>query len=371
MKIMSQPIVPTTMPSTVAELPAERSTPAWAKPLAFVGDALQAVSDRREALGLVSPGTIEDINKEVSRDVFLTNYFFTGLRADVAKSFSMKPGFQVSHSLSIGSQFLPPYALAAVFNSDKVLLQGNFESSCALSGRAHYAWSPKNLTAARFQIADGNPAMVQLEQEYAAKDYSIGVKALNPSFLTGSFTGVIIGSYLQSLTSRLALGLEAAYSRYSPLYPPEATVSYYARYATPGWIASGQLLASGSVVASFWRKVTDKVEAGIESTVGLGNQQAMLMGGAPTIEGQTTVGARYEFRQSLFRGQIDSLGRTACIVEQRVLPMLTLSFSGEIDHFKNVAKVGLGLQLEMGSEEVFEQQQKLLMESEQVHPGQL
>lgn len=77
-------------------------------------------SDRRDALGLSNPGTIDNISKEVQRDVFLNNLAFSGLRADLTKAFSVAPLFQVSHALSMGSQGLPPYAYAALYGSPKV-----------------------------------------------------------------------------------------------------------------------------------------------------------------------------------------------------------------------------------------------------------
>lgn len=82
-----------------------------------------AYSERRESLGLSNPGTIDNISKEVQRDVFLNNLTFSGLRADITKAFSVAPLFQVSHALSMGSQGLPPYAYAALYGSPKVRCQ--------------------------------------------------------------------------------------------------------------------------------------------------------------------------------------------------------------------------------------------------------
>jgi mitochondrial import receptor subunit TOM40 len=98
-------------------------------PLAFLYEnpvvaALQetyvSFSDRREALGLSNPGSIENIAREVQKDVFLNNYTFTGLRADLTKAFSMTPLFQVSHAFAMGSQGLPPYTFAALYGTSKV-----------------------------------------------------------------------------------------------------------------------------------------------------------------------------------------------------------------------------------------------------------
>lgn len=88
--------------------------------LSKLRDAYVAYSDRRDALGLSNPGTVDNIAKEVQRDVFLSNQTFTGLRADLTKAFSMSPLFQISHALSMGSQALPPYAYAALYGSPRV-----------------------------------------------------------------------------------------------------------------------------------------------------------------------------------------------------------------------------------------------------------
>lgn len=81
---------------------------------------LASLQERRAALGLSNPGTVENIAREVQRDVFVNNHAFSGLRADLTKAFSISPLFQVSHAFSMGSQGLPPYTLAALFGTSKV-----------------------------------------------------------------------------------------------------------------------------------------------------------------------------------------------------------------------------------------------------------
>src|SRR4051812_396485 len=87
---------------------------------AALADTYTSFQSRREALGLSNPGTFENIAREVQRDVFLNNYSFSGLRADLTKAFSIAPLFQVSHAFSMGSQGLPPYTFAALFGTNKV-----------------------------------------------------------------------------------------------------------------------------------------------------------------------------------------------------------------------------------------------------------
>jgi len=87
---------------------------------AALADTYISFSERRAALGLSNPGTVENIAREVQRDVFLNNYTFQGLRADLTKAFSISPLFQVSHAFAMGSQGLPPYTFAALFGTNKV-----------------------------------------------------------------------------------------------------------------------------------------------------------------------------------------------------------------------------------------------------------
>lgn len=90
-------------------------------PLAQAVASLNAsFQERRQALGLKNPGTIENISREVTKDVFLNNHIFSGMRADLMKSFSMNPVFQISHAFTMGAQGLPPYTFAAVFGTNKV-----------------------------------------------------------------------------------------------------------------------------------------------------------------------------------------------------------------------------------------------------------
>ena len=49
-------------------------------------------------------------------------------------------------------------------------------------------------------------SMIQIEQDYQGMDYSVNVKAMNPSPL--DLSGIYIGSYLQAVTKNLAFGVE-------------------------------------------------------------------------------------------------------------------------------------------------------------------
>lgn len=86
---------------------------------ATVADALNSFSERRAKLGLSNPGTVENLAKEVQRDVLLQGYMFTGIKADLTKMFSVSPLFQVSHQFAM-SERLSPYNFAALYGTNNV-----------------------------------------------------------------------------------------------------------------------------------------------------------------------------------------------------------------------------------------------------------
>jgi mitochondrial import receptor subunit TOM40 len=175
--------------------------------------------------------------------------------------------------------------------------------------------------------------MVSLENDYTGSDFSASLKAVNPSLLEGGITGMIMASYLQAVTPRLSLGIDAFWSRPAAAYPPELNVSYAARYKAADWMACGQIIPDRGVLeASYWRRLTEKVETGINCNLafaGIGPGGPMA---GPQKEGQVTIGAKYDFRTTSFRAQIDNKGIVGCLLEKMIAPPIRITFSGEIDH---------------------------------------
>ncbi|ODV83516.1 hypothetical protein CANARDRAFT_29955 [[Candida] arabinofermentans NRRL YB-2248] len=330
----------------------------------FVNNVQNSIINHRNSLDLINPGTFENINKEVSRDVFLNQLQFKGLRADISKTFSMKPIFQISHGLSIGGQSAP-YSFTSMFGSESTFIQGTLDNDLSLTGRLNHAWDKHITSKVTLQLAQSQPAMCQLEHDYQSNDFSLNLKALNPNLLDDSFQGVAVVSLLQSITPKLSLGIETVYSALQKGIPGDSAMSLVGRYNSGNWIASLQAQGQGALVASFWRKVASNVEAGLETNIQAGIKPSMNELMQPVyqtfIEANTTLGCKYEFRQSVYRGQIDSKGQVSILLEHRVLPTLGLLFSASIDQFKNTASVGCGLSIEVaGSEEILMMQNGMI-----------
>ncbi|EJT77304.1 mitochondrial import receptor subunit tom-40 [Gaeumannomyces tritici R3-111a-1] len=330
---------------------------------AGVADLYASFQERRAKLGLPNPGTTENLAKEVQRDVFLNNHSFSGLRADLTKVFSLNPLFQVSHQFAVGER-INPYTFAAMYGSSKVFMQGSVDNEMAVSTRFNWRWSSAFVTKSSFQLGGGGGQdMVQIENDYTGGDFSASVKALNPSFLEGGISGIYVGSYMQSLTKRLSLGLEGVWQRASLSTPPETVMSYVAKYKTDDWVATGQLSGQGQINTTFWRKISDKVQAGIDMTLSVApaDPEAAMFGAptALTTQGVTTAGVKYDFRMSTLRAQVDTKGKMGCLVEKRVGGPVMMTVAAEIDHPTGNSKLGVSISLDLGGEELQEQQEAM------------
>ena len=218
-------------------------------------------------------------------------------------------------------------------------MQGNLGSDGGLSAVGNYRWNEKFVTKTNAQIMSGGAqGILQIDNDYTGDDFSFSLKSFNPSIFEGGLTGIYVGSYLQSVTPGLALGFEAIWQRQAITSRPESTLSYCAKYRGADWIASAQLQAQGAIAASYWKKLSDKVEAGVDMNLQFAPNPAAAMMGAPSREGTATVGAKYDFRASTFRAQVDSAGKVSCLLEKRIAMPISLTFAGEIDHVKVIAK---------------------------------
>ena len=56
----------------------------------------------------------------MQRDVFLTNYAFSGMKAELGKTFCANPLFQIQHSFSAGSSQAAPWSFLSMYATDNV-----------------------------------------------------------------------------------------------------------------------------------------------------------------------------------------------------------------------------------------------------------
>ncbi|KAI0062260.1 hypothetical protein BV25DRAFT_1945387 [Artomyces pyxidatus] len=324
----------------IAFVPSSSSSAPSFPALSPLQNAYNRFSTWRSSLGLTNPGSVENLQKEV-KNTHLTNFIFDGARADLMKGLSMDPAFQVTHSFSLASQTMPPsYSFGAVFANQQLFLQGNVDHDGNLSGRFNQGWSPTNVTKMQMQLGTTpGHSMIQLEHDYQGADYSLNGKVINPSPTDGS--GIYVGSYLQSVTRNLALGFETLHQRSTPELT-ETSTSYVAKLmgTNSDWIATAHIQPIGVLQATYWHKLSEKVEAAAD---------LQLIAAPQRRDAIATLGAKYDLRMSTFRAQVDSTGKVSALLEQRFAPTFSFTVAGEIDHFKNAAKVGVGVMIESSS----------------------
>jgi mitochondrial import receptor subunit TOM40 len=312
---------------------------------------LNRFSQWRAELGLPNPGSVENLQKEV-KATHLTNYAFDGGRADLTKSMSMNPLFQVTHSFALGSQTMAPsYNFGAIYATENVFLQGGVDHDGNVTARLNQGWANGHVSKAQAQLSQ-TPGhnLLQLEQDYSGQDFNLNLKAVNP--WPTDLTGIFVGSYLQSLTKNFACGTEWVFQRPTPS-TTELVSTYLAKYTSTdkSWIATAQLQPAGIVQATYWHKLSEKVDFAAD---------LQLVATPARRDAVATLGAKYDLRLSTFRAQLDSTGKVSALLEQRFTPTFAFLMSGEIDHFKNSAKVGVGVMIESSalSPEEMEQQMR-------------
>ncbi|KAF8990703.1 hypothetical protein BDZ89DRAFT_1086978 [Hymenopellis radicata] len=247
--------------------------------------------------------------------------FFDGARADLTKSMSMNPLFQVTHSFQLGSQVAPPsYNFGAVFGNENIFLQGNVDHDGNVNARLNQGWSPRNVTKMQAQIsATPGHSLLQAEQDYQGLDYNLNLKALNP--WPSDMTGIYVGSYLQSLTKNLAVGTEC-------IYIAKLTAT------DKSWIATANIQPMGVLQATYWQKLSEKVDFAADLSIMTAPSRAIC---------------HCDTWCKIRPAHLDSTGKVSALLEQRFTPTFSFTISGEIDHFKNAAKVGFGVAIESTS----------------------
>lgn len=254
--------------------------------------------------------------------------------------------------------------------------QGHVDNEGQLAARFNYRWTDGLVSKSSAQLAPGDgQSMVQIEHEYTGRDFTASLKTMNPSYLDGGLTGIFIGNYLQSVTPKLAIGLEGVWQRAGLSQPPDAVLSYCGRYASGDWVATAQLQTQGAINATFWRRLADNVQAGVDMTLQVVPSAAagLMGGGGLQKEGVTTFGAKYDFRMSTFRAQLDSKGKLGVLLEKRVAAPVMMTFAADVDHasvgpfrthvldlpsvpvansLQQQAKLGLGISIETGGDEM-------------------
>ena len=135
-------------------------------------------------------------------------------------------------------------------------------------------------------------------------------------------------NYFQSITPSLSLGGEAFWLA-SQL---KSGAGFAARHVGAAHVATAQVATTGLLSLAYLHRVSDKVSLAADF---LWNWNAREAGAA--------FGYDYTLRQARLRGRVDTEGRVAAFLEERVNVGVNFVLSAEVDHVARNYKWGVGM----------------------------
>lgn len=216
------------------------------------------------------------------------------------------------------------------------------DTSGVFQGKYHYSFTPALSTKFQAQVSSlPGQSMFQSELDYQGTDYALNAKAINPD-ISDRACGIYTASYLQSVHPNVALGLEAIMQRMpDPMRArrmyQETALNFVTRFMMDKSILTVNLQQLSAMQASFFHKVSEKVEIGAE-------WQAVLVG--PRKDSLCTASVKLDYKQAAIRAQVDTTGKIGMHYEEKLFPGFSLLLFGELDHVKQASKWGMGVNLE-------------------------
>ncbi|GMR36844.1 hypothetical protein PMAYCL1PPCAC_07039 [Pristionchus mayeri] len=283
-----------------------------------------------------NPGSYDELHRR-AQDVF--PMVFEGCRVAVQKGLSQH--FQVSHTLNI-SPNMTGYKFGATYVGSNVqgpgeaypVILGDTDASGNTTATVLHQFGPKWRTKLQAQIQKGEIAGAQGSFERKTDLYTAGITLANTNILNDS--GVFVAQYLRKLTDKLDVGMEYMNS-YGPRIPGGSfsVLSTAARYTTANW-AAALAFSKHSTHISYFHKQAPNLAFGVEFTANAMHGDAV-----------TTLAYQAELPDEgvTFRASVDTNWTVAGVMEKRLSQTLpfTIALSGMLNHQKNAGKFGMGL----------------------------
>ncbi|CAL8466952.1 g6488 [Coccomyxa elongata] len=272
--------------------------------------------------------------EELQRESMMTlkPELFEGLRFDFTKP--LNQNFALCHSLFMGNIDVPTqnnqplkmpmgtYEFGANLVSNKGnMMIGRVMTDGRMSGRVKYDLNDWLGFKLQMNLApEAGVSQGMLDVDVKGSDWNGQVKLGNSQFV-----GV---NYLQSVTPHLALGGEAFWLGQQR----KSGAGFAARYANDAHVATAQVATTGLVSLTYLRRISEKVSLATEFLWNWNSREATA-----------AFGYDYILRQCRLRGRIDTDGKVAAYLEERVNVGVNFILSAEIDHWKKDYKFGFGM----------------------------
>lgn len=253
------------------------------------------------------------------------------LRANLIEGLSFNMSMPASQHLAVGPSFDlgakdRPGVFAATanyFSNDLVCMTRMTPADGRINGRIFYNHTPKLTSKFNGDVGlDIMSSKGSYDLDYRGEDFCSTAKIANG--------GIYAVSYLQSVTPWLALGGEGFYQSKSGF----SAVTVAGKYAHGNDTATISVASFGPIIASFVHRLNPRVAFASE-----------LFVDGRTRDSHISAGYRFDLRTSSITGLIDSSGRVAATVEEKINPGLSLILSGELDHQREDYKFGFGVNI--------------------------
>lgn len=274
--------------------------------------------DRSE---LPNPGAYEEINQDAT--LILRPNIIDGLQFNFNAPLSQS--FALGNSIEMGSKDRPGlFAFNANYYTNRlVMISRTTPSDGRVNGRIFINHTPALTSKINADVGtEPDSSKGSWDLDYRGSDFCSQLKVANG--------GIVAVSYMQSVTPWLSLGGEGFYqgkSRFS-------AITMAAKYSHEKDTASLSVASFGPIIASYMYRVNPKVAFASE-----------LFVDGRTRDSHLTLGYRFDLKSASVIGHVDSAGRIAATLEERINPALTLTLSGELDHSKEDYKFGFGINI--------------------------
>lgn len=290
-----------------------------------------------------NPGTYEDLHKKC-KELFPQN--FEGGKLIISKGLSSH--FQISHTINMSgtNPALSGYRFGTTYIGSKQLspsevypvIIGDVDASGNLNANIIHAFSERIRTKFVSQFQDSKCAAAQGTLDYKGSDYTASVTAGNVDIINNA--GILVTQYLQTVTSRLALGGELVY-QFGPQIPGKqfTVVSLAARITGQRWQLTGNLCPTGGAAhACYHHKISEQLQVAAEVETSLTSRESV-----------GTLGYQLEIPSTnvTFKGQVDTNWSVGATMEKKLMPLpFTFALSG-MANYANTQKpqyrFGVGL----------------------------
>lgn len=278
---------------------------------------------RVERTDLPNPGGYEDISADAS--AILRPNLFDGVQ--LSMNLPLSPAFSIGHTFDMGGGGSPPrppgYAFTANYMSNSVVVLSRVDLTGRVHGRAFVTHTPAVLSKVVAEsTAEEGSAKATWDVEHRGSDAVSSLKVGNE--------GTLAASYLQSVTPAVSVGGQGFYQVKEQFSALTAAV----KYADGGDLATATVASYGPVILTYMRRVNPRFALAAEMFVDARSRESLV-----------TAGYRYDLRSATVVGQVDSNGRVATSLEEKIAPGFSFLLSGEVDHSAQEYRFGFGLQL--------------------------